>query len=436
MRQRIRTPLSGNEVISSPSAAMKILRTLSIAFILVGFLLNSLNIHQQMSHRAESKTAFGVSVNTETGTASIQDFAFFWHVSHYWSRGQLERPYHSGSLVTFFHEWTGLDNPELAMRFFYHPALLVALIPLTWLQPEWGYGVFAFFSLLVVSSAIGWIFRSRNVPGIFAMGLLFYGSLGLTATLSIGQLSPLFAACLAPLVLMRRDRFYDRDNKPTAALLLCSIKPTLAFPIVTSLLPARKLRSVMYFFMISFLILVILTPFLGWQWPVDYISSAVSHTGTEAESAFRAGTGSETHANLSNLLNRLSPLAHGTTTVISAALWMVALSFPWFLKKTIPTVSWTISFAVITYLLFSPHLNRADELLAFAPLLFLVARSTWKPKTSAAFSFLAGAILFNLSYLGINLTTLTIVLSVKLLIAILLVVQIKYSETPPHTIIS
>jgi hypothetical protein len=403
---------------------MKLLRCFCIALILGGFLFNALMIQQRATEDSGSATPFGVTLNRATGVASVQDFSFFWHVSDYWNRGQLERPYDSDSLIEFFHSWTGLKNPELAMRFFYHPAMLVGLVPLTWLGPAAGYGLFAAVSLLLITSIVGWQCRHWSSAGTLILSGLFCISLGLAATLAIGQLSPLFLAGLVPLVLLRSDRLVDPSKKITGSLLLFSIKPTLAFPVVVCLLAAKQGRSVIQFFTASFFILAILTVVVGWRWPFDYLASAAGHTGTGIGNAFQAGTGGATHTNLCNLLERLTPLSSGTGSLVSAGLWLLALATPWLIRSKAPPLGWAVSFSVITYLLFTPHLNRSDELLVFAPLLFLAAKASWKPKICTPVAIFCGALLFNLSFITMNLAVLSIVLSAKLVIAILLVAQI------------
>jgi len=391
---------------------------MAIGIFIHGFILDRLELE-----RSHPETPFGVLHDPDTGGASVQDFSYFWHVTCLWSQGNLSHPYRSSAMIDFHHQWTGLEDPRLAMRFFYHPAMIITSVPLTWLHPATAYHLFAGGSLTLLLTATGWsIWRCRQWPAGLVAALCLL-SFGFPATLWIGQLSPLYAACLLPLVATDIVKRTHATWYLVACLVLLSIKPTLVFPLLVGMLILRRWDVLVPFGGVSAIILLISTLLIGWGWPFDYLQSAFSHVDKGIGDAFTAGTAGHTNVNFRNLAEILHILPPEFSSKTSLLLWLGAPAIPFFAGIRSCSVSWMIAYGITTYLIFSPHLNRADEILAVVPLFYLGAHASKYPMACKLSAVLLSLVLFNVAFITIAPAVVVMIVICKFILLGILLMQ-------------
>ncbi|MEM1158845.1 MAG: glycosyltransferase family 87 protein [Verrucomicrobiota bacterium] len=355
---------------------------------------------------AQSEGPWGViHFKEQNGRESIavQDFSFFWHTGHAWRTSPSTSPYQSGKHLQQFKNWTQTDNSSLVMPYFYAPLHLYLFATISLVPVRIAYLMLAVLTILGCAVGIWWLmqknFHSQNVSRWIP--LIAFASIAYMQVIHIGQMSIIFLILLfgfARLVSVKNDA---RSASSGLFLFLLAMKPPLALPLLIWTVAQKKYRAAGWFTVCCILLVITSPLFLGWNWISDYFSNITAFSSPLEGSISTGGSGGSSHTNLRNVINLLfSPLATHAS-LISYALWALAI-IPLFLRKpSDPSSAYLLGYALMTYLLFSPHLNRSDDLLLALPL--YIAGLTLRFGSPASWSYLiAGVLLFFLPFASLG----------------------------------
>ncbi len=252
---------------------------------------------------------------------------------------------------------------EHALPFGYSPTMLWLLAPFCLLSPA-----VAFISWTLLDVAVIWWMTSPEW-GVWIAAALF--SPAAIACFKLGQTSFLTAAGLLFLMLRDLERYATGTRAPSLAsewpdviaLWALTAKPPLALTAGIALVAERRWRTVAWALGLSVLTSAVLTPLLGTSWVYDYVHLMIHYDLQTADPAFVWSLKPQTMGNLRALLQVTVGFGDALASRWSSGAWLLAL-------LSIVAVGWrrwlgpegVWGGAMLSYLLFCPHVTSTEEL--------------------------------------------------------------------------
>jgi hypothetical protein len=299
--------------------------------------------------------------------AHVQDFAYVFNYARWAAARPGRSPYGLAEHRAFLTAWLG-PHVRSALCFAYGPTMVLVLAPLFVLTTRWAWlawnvvgaaSTSGAVARLAAGDAIGRWWGRAAVTGTTAFLCLVHGQ---TALAAVG--------CFVGAVESRDTR----TLRAVTCLVLLTAKPPLALIAAVALVVSGGAATVAIAAAVA--ALVLLSAVLWWTPTTlaDYATLVAHYNLVDADELVRAGFVPWSMTNLRSMCLRLG-LDDAQAFRASGAAFAIALALP------IAAVGWrrsrlshelAASFAVLAYLLFSPHLSTTEDVLLVVPLLLVL----------------------------------------------------------------
>lgn len=305
---------------------------------------------------------FGIEVSP-SGHVTIRDLpAHLTFARTFWTTGI---DYRVASHLRATDKWAGRPV-DRALPFGYSPTMLLVLGPFCLLPSPWGYVTWS----LLTAAAAWWLTR-RGRSLLWVTPLVLLSPLGLACFL-LGQTAFLAAAAIVWLMIAprqiqgqaSRSSGWRRTLSAATLLWLLTAKPPLALAAGTALLAQRRWRPVVGGVALTAATTLALTPLLGWNWPAQYVQMISSYHREAADAAFAWSLRPDHMSNLRSLLWYSGLVGDALAVRLATLVWLATLAGlgVWGLRGRVdgPAI-WPL--AVLSFLLFCPHVSSTEDLL-------------------------------------------------------------------------
>ncbi len=299
----------------------------------------------------------------------VQDFAYVFNYARRAAERPGTSPYGMDSHRAFLDAWLG-PSVRSALCFAYGPAMVLLLAPLFPLTTRWAWLVWNLCGAWLGAWSVARLAHQRTA----VRSATRLCATGMTAFHCLVNGQTAIAATAGFVVLIRRGRRKcsigdDVAHGFTAAAL--AAKPPLAAVAIVALLLARRgraaLTGVAMMAAVAVLALVWWTPAIVW----DYASLIHRYNLTDADALMRAGLVPRSMSNLRGILLNVWRVQDSRAFFMSGWAFGLALGAPLAIVALRPH-GWSsplaMSYAIMVYLLFVPHLTPTEDFLALVPL--------------------------------------------------------------------
>jgi hypothetical protein len=308
----------------------------------------------------------------EAPPGRVQDFAFVFN----YARRAVERPgvspYTDDAHRDFFRAWLG-PRVHSALCFTFGPTTMLLLAPLFPLSTAWAWLVWNLASAWLA----GWAVRALPEGDPRPLGLARLAVVSATGfnCLVNGQTGLFTTGCLAAVM-----HLGDAPRPDTRRALACAVflfaltvKPPFAVIAALALLVARRVRPLVFAAILGVAGAVAMTV---WWTPTvlaDYASLLGRYNLVDADEIVRAGLLPTTMSNLRSVLLRTGWLDDAQAFRASGWVLVAALVPPMLgvIRRRAWSLDLAMSWVVVAYLLFAPHLSPTEDLLLLVPLVRL-----------------------------------------------------------------
>jgi hypothetical protein len=268
-------------------------------------------------------------------------------------------------------EWAGRPMPY-SLQFGYSPTMLLVLAPLVPLSPAAAFLLFDIAGLF----AVFWMTHpSRCRKGI---GLIMFFSPVARFCFYLGQTALLSGAALLFLALKTSDSRKEgwRDTAMTGIVLWAiTAKPPVALAAAAVLLGLRRWRTLIAAGVLTSISTLLVSPLLGAHWITDYLHLIGSYNRIDAGHVFAFSVVPEIMGNLRAILSVDIGLRDDVSSLISAAVWLIALAsvaITGLRSRVSAPALWAMG--ILSYLLFCPHVTVTEVLEAVILLPLCISR--------------------------------------------------------------
>ena len=331
---------------------------------------------------AQAAVIFAFKLNNplwDEDNKGIADFLYYFvYIKSFWT-SSLTHIYDTETQQKILHSYFG--SYLLVMPVNISPTTLLISYPLVFISKMFSdktaYIVWIGVSLTCFSTSFfRWVNVRRDSNGrLLLLSIIVITisnfSLAMDYALIHGQTSILATALFLALH-WRFSRKIESNITPTAALVLLSIKPQFFLLGFCMCIFWRRLKPAIYSLCIIVLFSILLTPYLGWNWIIEYAGSIFSYFN-HLPVTYQPNRQNILIANIFRYTTEFV-IDSNTARIISATVLIGGVSFIMLnsLSSHVTTSklkflnmaaeSNTIAFFAI-FLLFSPHLNIYDDLL-------------------------------------------------------------------------
>ncbi len=337
--------------------------------------------------------------------------------------------------------WTGPQ--QHTMPFLSPPTAVLSMGPLTIFPPGIAWSIWTFASIVVGASMVTYL-KSLLPEEIHAARWIIYAgmiSLNVFALLLHGQTTIMTTAALLALYALSLTPSSLRNDIIMAAILtLMTGKPQVALVAILFLVSIKKWRSLGLAACLTLTTCLVLTPWFGYSWPLDYIKTMSTYGSDSAFAAIADQVGTLVMTNFRAFVSGPGWISSGVASQISWLLFILSsclLIGYSFIKKNQPAEIY-FALAAMIYLLFSPHLNGYEDLLMI-PVVILWLRHT-RASSKEIIGLLICMLIISDTSMGIRSTFPALqnfnhVFLIKLLLGIIILIRIiKSKDSEPSSL--
>jgi hypothetical protein len=310
---------------------------------------------------------------TAAPPSRVQDFAFVFN----YARRAVERPgvspYTYDAHREFFRAWLG-PQVRSALCFTFGPTTMLVLALLFPLTTAWAWLAWNLASAWLASWAVRVL--PEGDPRALALARLTVVSATAFHCLANGQTGLFTTGCLAAVMhhgAARRGLAAGRAFACAVFLFVLTVKPPFAAIAALALLLARRTRPLVFAAMLG---VVAAVAMMAWWTPTvftDYVTLLGRYNLVDADEIVRAGCLPAAMSNLRSVLLRTAWLDDSQAFRTSGWVFAAALVPP--IAAVLRGRAWSLdlamSWVVVAYLLFAPHLSPTEDLLLLVPLVRL-----------------------------------------------------------------
>lgn len=338
-------------------------------FLVVGFIQSSQLLSPQ----------FGYSpAGPEEAAYGTLDFPTLFHFVRGTLQGLAEHPYRVASMPALLEPWVG--EQKAVMPFISPPTAMLSMGPFTLLAPGVAWALWSGLSVVVASCVMTICRRELSPVSLWVLPLFWLLAVNANSFVVLlhGQTTWMSNAVLMLIFYAVGPRSSRWMLWVLAALVTALTgKPQVALVALIFILATRQWSLLVRVVLLTAGTCLVLTPFYGVSWPVDYLTLVTSYGTDTAASTVSRQIGPEVMTNLRGFLYPYTQFSDGAVSrwswIFFAVCGGATILAGW--KHALHPRS-LFAAASLSYLLFCPHLNGYEDLL------LLPALALWLPGMS------------------------------------------------------